>query len=125
MHGKRHGAVSAVLALLTLLSALFCATTASPAPSRGFSTTAGLHALGHERLEDAGRDAPAAADAPCLKKTQPERKHLRSGAPLARALPTETGDMASVRASAHMRQVRCCGPAPSPPDLAELSVRRT
>ena len=126
MHGKRHGAMGAALALLTLLAALFCATAASPAPSGAAhsSTTAALRALGHATLDDVGREAPlAATDAPCLKKTQPERQHLRFGAPPSRALPAETDDMASVRALTHT-QVRRCGPAPSPPDLAELSVQR-
>jgi len=126
MRGKQHGAVGATLALLTLLAALFCVTAASPAPSGTVhsSTVADLRAPGHQTLDNAGRKAPVAAvDAPCLKKTQPKRQHVRFGAPRTGALPAETGEMAAMRASVHP-QARCYGPAPSPPDLAELSVRR-
>ncbi|MDR3083394.1 MAG: hypothetical protein LBV60_21170 [Streptomyces sp.] len=126
MQGTRHGAVGAALALLTLLVALFCATTASPALSGAAHSSAmtDLRAPSHETLDNVGQEAPVGAtNTPCLKKTQPERQHLRLGAPLARALPTETDGMASMRPPAHT-QVRRCGPAPSPPDLAELSVRR-
>ena len=126
MRGKRDGAVGAALALLTLLAALFCVTAAFPALSRAVhsSAVADLCAPGHETLASAGREAPVAAvDAPCLKKTQPKRQHVRFGTPPTGALPAETGEMASLRASAHT-QVRRYGPAPSPPGLAELSVRR-
>ncbi|MEU9763195.1 hypothetical protein [Streptomyces sp. NPDC047985] len=128
MHRKRHGAVGASLALLTLLAALFCATTASPPAFRAApsSTAADPHvAPGHETLDDAGHDVPVSArKASCLKKVQPEQEHLRFGALPDRALPARADDMAPpVRGAGHAG-VRYFGPKPSPPDLTELSVRR-
>ncbi|MFF8918176.1 hypothetical protein ACF08M_33950 [Streptomyces sp. NPDC015032] len=128
MHRKRHGAIGAALALLTLLAALFCATAASPpafqaAPS---STAADPHvAPRHETLDGASHDASfSAGKASCLKKVQPEQQHLRTGALLDRALPAQADEMTSpVPASGHTG-VRYFEPNPSPPDLTELSVRR-
>ncbi|MFI9604630.1 hypothetical protein ACIHCX_33095 [Streptomyces sp. NPDC052043] len=127
MRGKRHGALGAGLALLVLLAALFCATTASPPAFRAAASAAaaGPHLTPcHKMLDDTGHGAPTAAgNGPCLKKAQPEQQHLRFGAPLARALPAHAVDTAPAPASAH-REVRRHGPEPSPPDLTELSVRR-
>ncbi|MFF9126295.1 hypothetical protein ACF09J_23825 [Streptomyces sp. NPDC014889] len=127
MRRRRHGAMGAGLALLVLMAALFCATTSSPpallaAPS---PAAAGPHlAASPGTSADDGHGAPAAAGhGPCLKKTQPEQQQTRSGAPLARALPARADDTAAARVSAH-REARRHGPEPSPPDLAELSVRR-
>ncbi|MFI9627339.1 hypothetical protein [Streptomyces sp. NPDC052042] len=129
MHRKRHGAMGAALALLTLLAALFCATTVSPpafqaaAPS---SAAAEEHmAPGHEMLDDTGLDASfSAGKASCLKKVQPEQQHLRSGAMLERALPAQADDMTPAVLGSGSAGVWCFGPKPSPPDLTELSVRR-
>ncbi|GED90244.1 hypothetical protein [Streptomyces sp. 6-11-2] len=127
MRRTRHGAMSAGLALLVLLAALFCATTASPPAFRAASSSAAADphvAPCPETLDDAGHGAPAAAGSgPCLKKAQPEQQHPRFGALLSRALPAQADDTAPAWASAH-RDVRRHGPEPSPPDLTELSVRR-
>ncbi|MEV5986544.1 hypothetical protein AB0L85_16240 [Streptomyces sp. NPDC052051] len=126
MQGKRHGAMGAALALLTLLAALLCATSASPALARAAhsSAAADLRASSHTTLGSVGQDAPVTATtAPCLKKTQPERQQSRFAVPLIRALPTAPDALASARAHLPER-VQHRGPAPSPPDLAELSVRR-
>ncbi|MEU3216272.1 hypothetical protein [Streptomyces sp. NPDC006971] len=128
MHRKRHGAMGAALALLTLLAALFCATAASPPAFRAtLSSTAADPRMAprHETLDDASHDAPVSAGkASCLKKVQPKQEHLRFGAPLERALPAQADGMTPpVRGPGHAG-VRYLGPRPSPPDLTELSVRR-
>ncbi|MFF3731129.1 hypothetical protein ACFYXM_12605 [Streptomyces sp. NPDC002476] len=125
---ERHGTMGAALALLTLLAALFCATTVSPPAFRATpsSTAADLHvAPRHETLDDASHDAPVSAGkASCLKKIQPKQEHLRCGALLERALPAQADEMTPpVRGPGHAG-VRYSGPRPSPPDLTELSVRR-
>ncbi|MFF9073456.1 hypothetical protein ACF1FX_25610 [Streptomyces sp. NPDC014646] len=128
MHRKRHGAMGAALALLTLLAALFCATTASPPAFRATpsSAAADLHMTPrHEALDDAGHDAPVSAGkASCLKKVQPKQEHLRFHALLERALPTQADDMTPPVRGPGRTGVQYFGPRPSPPDLTELSVRR-
>ncbi|MEW2492618.1 hypothetical protein AB0942_03555 [Streptomyces nodosus] len=124
---KRHGAMGAALALLVLLSALFCArSSAPPLFEATHSPTASEPRLApcHTALDDSGHGEPVGtAKAPCLKKVQPERQHPRFGALPAPAASAEAADQASARGSAY-RDARHHGPEPSPPDLTELSVQR-
>ncbi|PZH17355.1 hypothetical protein C1I97_05215 [Streptomyces sp. NTH33] len=135
MLGKRHGVMGAVLALLTLLAALFCATSvrsdasvasvvsASSAVEDPFAAAA-VSSAALPSLDTADRSGGAdAAGGPCLKKVVPDQPQPRTGAALISGPPTGTGETAWVRGSAHTVAHRC-GPAPSPPDLTELSVRR-
>lgn len=126
MHRKRHGALGAAVALLTLVAALLCATGAAQAPraATGSATVASAQAAQtHEALKHSGQRAPdAVAAAPCLKKAQPERQP-RIHAPLPDALPAGSDTTGPGRASPHTCAPRRA-PAESPPDLAELSVRR-
>lgn len=126
MHGKRRGAMGVVLALLTLVASLFCAAGASAAPA-GAAPSAAVTDLCEVPLPHTSADvghgvsAPA-ADAPCLKKSQPAQQPLASGVPFSRVLPAEADVLPFPRAVQGDGPHRC--PAHSPPDLAELSVRR-
>ncbi|MET7378372.1 hypothetical protein ABZT08_06015 [Streptomyces sp. NPDC005526] len=134
MRGRQHGALGAALALLTLLGALFCATSATAAspdpasvrPGAAPAVTALDHPAppSHESLSGPDRGAPVfAADAPCLKKAQPGQQQPRVSAPLAHAVPAENSAMADARAPVRVDAPRRT-PGEPPPDLAELSVRR-
>jgi hypothetical protein len=135
MLGKRHGAVGAALALLTLLAALFCATsvrsdalvasvTSASSAAEDSSAATAVFSVAFSTLDTADQSGDtAAAGGPCLKKVVPEQPQPRNGAALISGLPAGAGETAWVRGSAHA-VVRHCGPAPSPPDLTELSVRR-
>ncbi|WP_073947724.1 hypothetical protein [Streptomyces kebangsaanensis] len=135
MLGKRHGAMGAALALLTLLAALFCATSVRPDVSvapvvsaspvvEGPFAAAAVSSVALPSLDAAGRSGgAAAADGPCLKKVVPDQPQPRTGAAPVSGLSAGAGGTAWVRGSAHAVS-RHAGPAPSPPDLTELSVRR-
>ncbi|MFJ3335032.1 hypothetical protein [Streptomyces sp. NPDC086766] len=124
MRGKRHSVIGAAVALLTLLAALLCVTSASPG-AKGPATAASVRAaVCHDALGHSGQGAPGAvADAPCLKKTLPEQRQPSIHASLTRNLLVGNDVMESGRALAHGYAPRRT-PAESPPDLAELSVRR-
>lgn len=134
MRGKRHGAMGAALALLTLLAALFCALSVrSEAPvvpvvsasfaEEGPSAVTAVSSVVLPALDTDDQDTNAAVDGPCLKKVVPEQPQPRNGAALISGLPTETSGTAWAHGSAHT-VTRHRDPAPSPPDLTELSVRR-
>ncbi|WP_112467636.1 hypothetical protein [Streptomyces triticisoli] len=141
MRGKRHGAMGAALALLTLLAALFCATSGrsvssvASAPStpsalsvtsaaeRSSPATAAVSSVTVPTPDTADHGDSAVAGAPCSKKVVPEQPQVRADATLISSLPAGAGETAWARGSPHAVS-RHCGPAPSPPDLTELSVRR-
>ncbi|MGX4689688.1 hypothetical protein [Streptomyces sp. JNUCC 63] len=135
MLGKRHGAMGAALALLTLLAALFCATSVrSDAPvasvaeasfaAEASSAAAAVSSVALPSLDTADQSGgAAAAGGPCLKKVVPDQPQPRTGAAPISGLPAGAGGTAWVHGPAHAVS-RHAGPAPSPPDLTELSVRR-
>jgi hypothetical protein len=129
--------MGAALALLTLLAALFCAapvrsdtlgapvvpaSSATEGAAEGASAATAVSSVVLHAL-DTGDQGSTAADGPCLKKVLPKQPQPRSGAAPIGALPLGTDGTAWVHASAHA-VARHCGPAPSPPGLDELSVRR-
>lgn len=135
MLGKRHGVMGAALALLTLLAALFCATSvrsdvsvasrlSASSAAEGPAAAAAVPSATLTTLDTADQsDGAVAAGGPCLKKVVPDQPQPRSGAAPISGLPAGAGGTAWVRGAAHAVP-RHAGPAPSPPDLTELSVRR-